>query len=184
MAQQQRSERDDEGRQRGMMVDGRWRGYGANRREMPLGGFAGLMGLYLAGTGSFLAWAMRHDRLPESFPPGDFAMLAVGSHKLSRLIGKDFVTAPVRAYFTEYLGAASDGKAPKGETLETGRESGLRRAIGELLSCEICLDPWAAAAVFGTYTADRKAGRFVGGLLAGVAVADFFQHAYTWMASE
>jgi len=167
-----------------MKVDGRWRGYGARRDDMPLGGFATLVGLYSAGTGSFLAWAIKNDRLPNRFPAGDFALMAVGSHKLSRLIGKDFVTAPLRAFFTEYVGSASDGKAARGETLETGRGTGLRRAIGELLSCEVCLDPWTAAALFGTYTVDRKAGRFLGGLFAGVAAADFLQHAYDWWTSD
>lgn len=178
-ARQRRQKDEDEGV---MTVDGRWRGYGASRQDMPPGGFAGLMGLYLAGTGSFLTWAVRNDRLPETMPAGDFAMLAVGSHKLSRLIGKDFVTSPFRAYFTEYRGAASDGMAPKGETMETGRGGGLRQAIGQLLSCEVCLDPWTAATLFGTYTVDRKAGRFLGGLFAGIAAADALHHAYQWLA--
>jgi uncharacterized protein DUF1360 len=60
--------------------------------------FAALFG------GALLAHRRSGRELPERVGAGDLALVGVASHKLSRLIGKDKVTAPLRAPFTEYEG--------------------------------------------------------------------------------
>src|SRR3954453_15400162 len=78
-------------------------GYGGGE-EMPLGGYALLMGLYNAAVAGVLVAAHRAGRLPERIPTRDLLLLGVATHKLSRLITRDWVTSPLRAPFTQYEG--------------------------------------------------------------------------------
>src|SRR5919198_4954718 len=138
--------------------NGQWRGYGANKDLMPLGGYAALMGGYNLALAGFLIWAggRRRRLIPERFRAGDLLLLGVATHKLTRLIGKDFVTSPLRAPFVEFKGSSIAG-----EVTEKSRGRGLRRAIGDLLTCEFCLAPWVAGALFGGYALHAPATRFV-----------------------
>ena len=99
--------------------------------------------------------------------------MGVATHKLTRLITKDWVTAPLRAPFTEYKESAGGG-----EVIEKSRGEGLQRAIGDLVTCPWCSAPWVAATLgFGFVFAPRVT-RFVSGIFAGVTVSDFLQHVY------
>src|SRR3954447_23461194 len=70
----------------------------------PLTEYAVLMGVYNAAMTGYLWWRGRSSkrRLPERIGLGDLALMAVSTHKVSRLVSKDKVTAPLRAPFTEY----------------------------------------------------------------------------------
>src|SRR5437588_12563356 len=106
--------------------------------ERPLASYALLGGTYAAAFGGVLVAGRR--RIPERFALGDLALLALGTHKLSRLITRDRVTRPLRAPFTEV-----DEEDPPVELSERATGTGLRRAVGELLSCPYCLDQWIAS---------------------------------------
>lgn len=97
---------------------------------MPLAAFSILVGLYGASFAGFLL-AMRETGrpLPENTRLGDLLLLGVATHKVSRLITKDWVTSPLRAPFTEYHG--SDGA---GEVSDKARGQGMQRALGELFT--------------------------------------------------
>ncbi|MBN1992439.1 MAG: DUF1360 domain-containing protein [Anaerolineae bacterium] len=74
--------------------------------------------------------------------PFDFVLLAFSALRMGRLIAYDLVTQPYRAPFTETVPdsyGASEIVVPK--------QSGWRRAVGELVSCPICSGTWAAAAL-------------------------------------
>ena len=142
----------------------------------PLGEYAALMSVYGAGMLAFL-WRRRGGRsgrsLPEQIGLGDLALLGVATHKLSRLIAKDKVTAPLRAPFAEY-----EGEAGPSEVSETVEADGIRGAVGELLTCPYCLDQWSASGLaIGLVEAPRTT-RFVMSILAAVAASDFLQIAY------
>src|SRR5262245_28073677 len=112
----------------------------AHRAEaQPLPQYAALAtvfnGLYLGAVG---AAAARHE-LPERMKVGDLVLLGAATHKLSRLIARDKVTAFLRAPFTEF-----EEEAGHGEVDERPRGRGLRRAVGELVSCPYCLGMWVA----------------------------------------
>jgi Protein of unknown function (DUF1360) len=112
----------------------------SGEHEAPLGGYATLMGVFIAVVAGFSTWIRRSGReLPERISSGDIALLTVATHKASRLITKDRVTSAVRAPFTEYQ--ADGGPA---EVEERARGRGLRRALGELLVCPYCLGMWIA----------------------------------------
>src|SRR5438105_3035492 len=71
-------------------------GYGGGS-EMPLGAYAAIMALFNAALGGFLAAAWKSGRpLPDRIRTSDLVLLALATHKLSRLITKDAVTSPIR----------------------------------------------------------------------------------------
>jgi hypothetical protein len=97
----------------------------------------------------------------------------VATHKLSRLLAKDRITAFARAPFTEY-------EAPGGpaEVEERARGDGLRRTIGELLICPYCLGMWISGGFnLGLVVAPRTT-RFAASVLTGLTISDFLQIAY------
>jgi len=104
---------------------------------------------------------------------GDFVLIALATHKLSRRISKDSVTSPFRAPFTELCGPEGPG-----EVKEVVTGTGLRRAIGELITCPFCLGQWVATGfTFGLVLAPRPT-RIAATLFATAAVADFLQFGY------
>lgn len=62
----------------------------------------------------------------------DFALLALASFRLGRLIARDKIALPLRAPFVDtYVDLDGENVVPKNE-------------IGELLTCPICAGTWAA----------------------------------------
>lgn len=141
--------------------------------EMPLAGYATLLGIYNAAFAAILLAAKSGGhKLPERIGYADLLLLGVATHKLSRLIAKDRVTSPLRAPFTEY-----EGPAGASEIKEKVRGRGMRRAIGDLLTCPWCMAPWVAAALSFGFVFKPRATRFISSVFAVVAVSDFLQHA-------
>lgn len=141
--------------------------------QAPLGSYAGFIGIYnLAFAGALVAARAAGRTLPTP-TAGDIALFGVATHKLSRLLAKDKVTASLRAPFVEY-----DEKGGPAEVEERPRGRGPRRAIGELVTCPYCLDQWVAAGfAVGSVFAPR-ASRLAASVFATVAVADFLQIGY------
>ena len=144
-------------------------------RDRPLGGYAALMGVYGAAvTAGAVALRRRHRSLPE-VRWADVVLVGVATHKLSRRVSKDSVTSPLRAPFTRYEGVAGPA-----ELKERVRGQGLRKAVGELVSCPFCLSQWISTGfVFGLLTAPR-ATRWTASVFTSLALADFLQFAYAW----
>jgi Protein of unknown function (DUF1360) len=143
-------------------------------QERPLGGYAVTMGLYATAVGGFVAWMRASGRsLPERVAPGDLALIAVATHKASRLIAKDRVTSTVRAPFTRF-----EGDAGPGEVSEAARGRGLRRAFGELLVCPYCLGLWIATAFAAGLVVAPRPTRWTASVLTAVFGSDLLQIAY------
>src|SRR5436190_6920589 len=96
--------------------------------ERPLRSYVVFLATYASAvTAATFVARRRGVRLPERIGTGDLALLAVATHKVSRLLTKDSITAVVRAPFTEFVEPIGAG-----EVLEKPRGSGLRHALGEL----------------------------------------------------
>ena len=145
-------------------------GDGTEPRER-LAPYGVLTGAYAGAVGAFL-WRFR-DRLPERISAGDLALLGIASHKTSRSISKDKVTAPLRAPFTEH-----EGDAGPGELEESPTGTGMRHTVGELLTCPFCLEQWVATGYVAGLVVAPKATRFVAAVMATVAISDFLQIGY------
>jgi hypothetical protein len=142
--------------------------------DKPLGSHLTMVVVYNALAGALLAWRARSGRgFPERIGAGDLLLAGVATHKLSRVIAKDRVTAPLRAPFTEF-----QGEGGPGEVEESPRGSGMRRAIGQLLVCPFCLGQWVATAVLGGFAVVPRATRFVCSIFAAVTISDFLQVLY------
>jgi hypothetical protein len=142
--------------------------------EMPLAGYATLLGIYNAAFAAMLLAAQKSGRdLPERIGYGDILLMGVATHKLSRLITKDMVTSPLRAPFTEYKESAGAG-----EVNEKSRGEGVQRAIGDLLTCPWCMAPWVAAALGFGFIFKPRITRIISSVFTAVTVSDFLQHTY------
>jgi hypothetical protein len=88
---------------------------------------------------------------------------------VSRRITKDSVTSPFRAPFAEVRGPEG-----LGEVKQRVRGRGLRRAIGELVTCPFCVGQWVATAfVFGLVFARTNSRSCGDGRLIGPSVLRF-----------
>ena len=141
------------------------------KEPMPLGGYAALLGIWATGIGAFLA--AFHKRLPTRMRWTDFVLLSIATHKLSRIVTKDFVTSPLRAPFVEYQKSAGGG-----EVEEKARGTGLRRAVGDLVTCNWCIAPWIAGAIAAGMVLRPRATRFLASIFGAVAISDALQYAY------
>ncbi len=122
---------------------------------------------------TLLARRCSNEPLPERIEPKDLVLFAIATQKLSRVITKDKVTSAFRAPFTEV-----EGKGGAGELEERPRGRGLRRAIGELLTCPFCLGTWVASGfIYGHIFAPRLT-RTVASIFAVSGIADFLQQGY------
>ncbi|MFF5253359.1 DUF1360 domain-containing protein [Streptomyces leeuwenhoekii] len=149
-----------------------------DEEETPLAGYATLATTFAAGVGLFTLVARRRGlRLPDGVPPWDMALLGTATFKASRLLTKDKVTSFLRAPFTR---RERDGEG--NEVMDVSRGSGMRRAVGDLVSCPFCTSAWVAAALVGTYASAPRAARLVCAGLTAVTMADWLQ--YAWSLTE
>ncbi|MFF4485922.1 DUF1360 domain-containing protein [Streptomyces sp. NPDC001544] len=144
--------------------------------EEPLGGYALLAGTFTAGVAVFAAVARRRGvRLPRTVPPWDVALMGAAAYKGSRLLTRDKVTGFVRAPFTR-----RESEDEASEVTDTPRGHGVRRAVGELVSCPFCTSAWLAGVLVCAYASAPRATRLVCGGLGALTVADWLQYAWTW----
>src|SRR5215210_6540226 len=111
--------------------------------------------------------------IPERVDATDIALLGMATHKLSLIGSQDTITSPLRAPFTELREKESPKKVD-----EKPRGEGLRRSVGELLTCKFCLSVWLAS--FFTYglVLVPRVTRIVATILAVVTVSDHLHQAY------
>jgi Protein of unknown function (DUF1360) len=142
--------------------------------DRPLGSHLALVAIYNGLVAAFLAARARSGRgMPDRIGIGDLMLAGIATHKLSRVIAKDRVTAPLRAPFTEFQ---EDGGPAEVE--ERPRGSGMRRAIGELLVCPFCMGQWVATALLAGLAVIPRTTRFICSIFAAITISDFLQVVY------
>lgn len=146
---------------------------GYSEVHTPLAGYATLLGAWTGLYGGLLLAGHRGDHLPERIAAEDIVVLGIATHKLTRILTKDWVTSPLRAPFVRYEGSAGGG-----EVEEEVRGRDLRKAIGDLLTCPWCTGPWVAGALLAGLVSRPRATRMVAAGFSAVAVSDFLHHAY------
>jgi hypothetical protein len=148
-------------------------GYSPEAKQ-PLPEFAALIGAFAVLVSS-AAISLKRGRgaLPEPLPLPLLIVLGLATHKVSRVLTVGWVTAALRAPFTRF-----EEFTGHGEVSERARGGGMRRAIGELVSCPYCAGVWVAT---GLRLGHAMAPRFTGmaaEIFALAALSDFLQHAY------
>ena len=147
-------------------------GYGGE--EQRLYSYATLMGLFNLIFAVFLLLVKGTGRaLPERVDAKDLVLLGVATHKLSLIGAQDAVTSPLRAPFTEL----QEKESPKSLD-EKPRGKGLRRSVGELLTCQFCLGMWVASLfTYGLVLAPRVT-RLIATLFTVVTISDHLHQTY------
>ena len=147
-------------------------GYGGSKQR--LYSYATLSGVFNLIFAVFLLVAKGTGRsIPERVDVKDIALLGVATHKLSLTGAQDAVTSPLRAPFTEF----EEKESPK-SVQEQPRGEGLRRSIGELVTCQFCLGMWAAAFfTYGLVLAPRVT-RLFATILTVLTISDHLHQTY------
>ena len=147
----------------------------AGDEERPLAGYATAMSVYGAAVVAASAVVRAQRRALPDLSPYEVALLGIATHKLTRIISKDAITSAIRAPFTRFKGSSAPA-----ELAEEVRGSGVKHAVGELLTCPFCLAQWTATGfAFGLIFAPR-ATRLAAATMTAVAASDFLQLAYAW----
>lgn len=140
--------------------------------DRPIDSYVVLMGVWAALAGAVALTARaKSARLPTSAT--DLVVLALATQKLSRLTAKDSVTSPVRVPFTKFAGTSGDA-----ELKEQTRGVGLQHAVGELLTCPMCLGVWVATGLVGGRAVAPRATRLFTTVFAAVGAADYLHQGY------
>ena len=156
----------------GESAQGVFEGYDGGEEPLPF--YAALAGLFNLILALFLLIARKAGRpIPERIEARDIALLGVATHKVSLLVAHDAVTSPLRAPFTEL----QEKQSPK-RVSEKPRGKGLRRSLGELLTCHFCVGQWVAS--FFTYglVFAPAVTRLVASIFAIVALSDHLHQTY------
>jgi hypothetical protein len=131
--------------------------------------YAGLIGVFGAVFAAFAFWKGRDF----SLKPFDFLLLALSTFRLGRLMSYDLVFEPIREPVTDTVPSpdgTGDVVVPEG--------TGLRHAVGDLVSCPICSGTWAGAALVYALRLFPGPARMFMAIMAAAGAAELFDGAY------
>src|SRR5215203_2805180 len=142
--------------------------------DMPLFSYGVLAGTFNLLFALFLlATRVTGKSLPQRIEARDIALLGMATHKLSLVGSQDAIASPLRAPFTEL----EEKESPK-KVEEKPRGEGLRRSVGELLTCQFCLGVWVASFFTYGFVLLPRVSRLVAAVFAAVTVSDFLHQTY------
>jgi hypothetical protein len=128
-----------------------------------------------AGWGALLGAVLVAARDKGDEPVGATEVLPLGlaTFALSKLVAKEKVDAWVREPFVD---EHAEGRPPKG--------TGLRYAVGELLTCTRCVGVWSALGLTALRVIRPRESRVVNAVLGASAVSDAAQAGFTWLCAR
>jgi hypothetical protein len=141
--------------------------------HLPLGAYVTLIAVFGTTLAAVLACRKHSEAELKPVTPGDLALLSLATHRISRVLAKDRVAAPLRAPFTRRVESAGGG-----EVEEEARGSGLQRAVGELVTCPFCVGPWVALGLVSAWLFRPRPTRVVASLFAVSGVSNFLHRLY------
>jgi uncharacterized protein DUF1360 len=152
---------------------GTFEGY-KNGEDVPLFSYGVLAGTFnLLFALFFLAARASGKPIPERMDAKDIALLGMATHKLSLVGSQDAITSPLRAPFTEL----NEKESPK-KVDEKPRGEGIRRSVGELITCQFCLGVWVASFFTYGFVLLPRVSRLIAAVFAAVTVSDFLHQVY------
>jgi uncharacterized protein DUF1360 len=157
----------------GKPSEGTFEGY-KNGEDVPLFSYGVLAGtFYLLFALFLLAVRASGKSIPERMDAKDIALLGMATHKLSLVGSQDAITSPLRAPFTEL----NEKESPK-KVHEKPRGEGIRRSVGELVTCQFCLGVWVASFFTYGFVLLPRVSRLIAAVFAAVTVSDFLHQVY------
>ena len=128
-----------------------------------------------AGWGALLGALLvaARDKGDEPVRPIEVLPLGLATFAMSKLVAKEKVDAWVREPFVdEHQG----GREPKG--------SGLRYAVGELITCTRCVGTWSALGLTALRVVRPREARVVNAVLGASAINDAAQAGFSWLCGH
>lgn len=111
---------------------------------------------------------------PEPITPRDWGMLVLATFRMSRLLAYDNVMQAYRAPFAEVVPHDSGA----GETTQAKPGTGIKRAIGELVTCPICNGTWIAAGLVYGLNLAPKYTRTLMAIMSAMGATEILQGAF------
>ena len=139
-------------------------------RDAPSFAYFALMASWTAGM---IGMARMGEHKFEPFTLGEGLSYALATHGLARIVSTETVTLPLRSPFVDRE------FTDDGECTETPRGTGLRKAIGELVTCPYCCSTWAATMFMAGRLARPRATRVLMSVIAAGAAANMLHRAFT-----
>ena len=143
----------------------------------PYRAYATIFGTFVAGLAAVSGLAGARNRPQQQFSAIDLTMLGLATFKASRTVARDKVTSFVREPFVE-------GDAYDGEGEQPTRETELKQALGELVTCTRCVGTWVAASLASTQILAPRTGRLLTTVLAAGALNDFLLAGFTALTEK
>ena len=129
--------------------------------------------LAYAALAATLLYTTRERAADDPIPVRELVPLSAATFALSKVVAREKVGTWVREPFVD-----QDGHEPR----PAGR--GLRRAVGELVTCTRCVGAWSALGIVGLRVASPTTGRTVANVLAASAANDFLQAGFRWLCNR
>jgi hypothetical protein len=145
---------------------------------MPYAGYATILGAFVGSVGAtaLLERKLRRARRPTSGL--DYALLCAASFKAARALSRERVGSVLRQPF---VNVEDDGGQP---VAERPAGDGLKRAVGELVTCTRCAGTWTAAGLLASQVLAPRFGRLVTWSLAAGAANDFMQAGFAALVAR
>lgn len=134
--------------------------------------YAALSATYGALLGAVVLAA--RDQGEEPIVPAEIVPLGVAAFALTKVVAREKVETWMREPFV--------AEHPDGERRPKG--SGMRYAVGELLTCTHCLGAWSALGLVGLRVTRPREARLVTAVLGTSAVNDFLQTLFTLASAQ
>ena len=145
-----------------------------DENRQPYGSYGAILGAFAALAAATAAVERRREGTEPSRGALDLALLCAATFKAARAISRERVGSVVREPFVESEGPARE-TADVTPPVERPAGEGMRRALGELVTCTRCAGTWAAAGLLAAQTATPRFGRLLTWSLAAGAGNDFLQ---------
>jgi hypothetical protein len=145
----------------------------------PLKGHAGLLASYAVLAGAVTLGLRRKEFRLKALRPMDLVLYGLATEHLSRTITKDSVTAVLRSPFARFKEPAGEGEVNE-EVIGTG----VRHAIGELITCPFCLAQWVATGLIAGSVAAPALTTAVVSVSAAARVSDYLDLMYGLLRKE
>jgi hypothetical protein len=130
-----------------------------------------------ATLSGFLTLALRGRKSQVArLQPLDLLLYGLATEHISSIITKDSVTAVLRSPFTKFKEPAREG-----EVNEDVIGTGIRHAIGELVTCPFCAAQWVATGLIAGSLAAPNATTALVSVSAAARASDYLRLAYGWL---
>lgn len=146
---------------------------GYSDEDQLLGAHAVQVMTWATVIGGLLTYAANSGRLEDRMSAADVALLGMTTHKIARIVTRGGVTNFLRAPFTEY-----EGQANLNEVNQKPRGEGLRRAMGELMACPLCIGAWISGGLVCGLAFAPQFTRAIEVTFAGLTISDLLHVVY------